>query len=481
MCNWTKWFWPGLVATAFLTALTGWFLGGPVEQDLALRANDQLRAGQPWATVSFDGRDGTVSGIAENEIQQREAASIAASTYGVRVIGNKTVLPEPANPFVLSLSKAGEGISLKGNYADTKSRLALVEAVEKAMPGIAIKDELVLASGKPEGFDALAAFGVSQLADLATGEVSLANLDYSIGGMPAGLDVYDKLTAATSVLPAGGTLKLAEIALPELGKPYEISAAYDGNTVTLEGYAPSAKAKASIEEQAGSLFSGRTVNSVLKLAAGAPDGFAGWVEFGLSQLSKLKDGSFSIAGADLALKGNPADGPAYDAAMKALGGALPAGLKLAANELVKPAAPEPAPQPQPAVQPAPAFTPSPEAKACEVAIGGILNAGQINFDVSLATITADSVPVLEKIAATLQSCPAARMEIGGHTDTDGDDAANQALSEARAAAVRSWLVGAGAQDSAISARGYGETLPLAPNDTDENKARNRRIEFRVVQ
>jgi OOP family OmpA-OmpF porin len=487
MCNWTKWFWPGLVTAALLTALTGWFFSGPVEQDLALRANDQLRAGQPWATVAFDGRDGIVSGIAENDVQQREAANIAASTYGVRVIGNKTVLPEPAKPFALFLSKAGEGISLKGNYADTKSRLALVEAVEKAMPGIPVKDELVLASGKPQGFDALAAFGVSQLADLASGEVSLADLAYSIKGMPAGLEVYDKLTAATATLPAGGTLKLAEIALPELGKPYEISAAYDGNTVTLDGYAPSADAKAAIEGKAASLFSGKTVNSLLKLAAGAPDGFAGWVEFGLEQVSKLKDGAFSVTGSDFALKGSVADASGYDAAVKALTENLPAGLKLAANELVKPAEPEPvaAPEPVPAAQPEPAPAPEPviseTAKACQEAIGDILSTGEINFESSKAIITAASFPVIEKIARTLKACPDVAMEIGGHTDSDGDDASNQALSDARANAVLRWLLGFGADPAKVSARGYGETQPVAPNDTNENKAKNRRIEFRVVQ
>ncbi len=121
MCNATKWFWPGLV-TSIPDRTQRWFLSGKVEQDLALRAGDQLRAGQPWASVTFDGRDGVVAGIAENEIQQREAASIAKSTYGVRVVANKTVLPEAADPFVMTLTKAGEGIQLKGNYSSTQSR-----------------------------------------------------------------------------------------------------------------------------------------------------------------------------------------------------------------------------------------------------------------------------------------------------------------------------------------------------------------------
>ncbi len=73
------------------------------------------------------------------------------------------------------------------------------------------------------------------------------------------------------------------------------------------------------------------------------------------------------------------------------------------------------------------------------------------------------------------------MEIGGHTDSDGDDGANQGLSDARAAAVLRWLLGFGVEAGRITARGYGETAPLAPNDSEENKAKKPRIEFRLVQ
>ncbi len=69
------------------------------------------------------------------------------------------------------------------------------------MPGIPVNDELVLASGKTDGFDVLAMFGVAQLADLASGEVALSNLEYTIKGMPASLDVHEQLTSAVSSLP----------------------------------------------------------------------------------------------------------------------------------------------------------------------------------------------------------------------------------------------------------------------------------------
>ena len=73
----------------------------------------------------------------------------------------------------------------------------------------------------------------------------------------------------------------------------------------------------------------------------------------------------------------------------------------------------------------------------------------------------------------------ANIEIAGHTDTDGDDAANQSLSEKRAQAVTDYLVRAGLPASRFTPAGYGSTQPIAGNDTDEGKAQNRRIEFVV--
>ncbi len=476
MCNWKNWIWPGVVTTAFLTALTGWFWAGHVHHDLGLRAGDQLRAGQPWAKVQFSGRDGFIFGIAENEIQQREAANIARSTYGVRAIENQTTLPPKADPFVLSLVKEGEGVTLKGNYASTESRMALVAAAEKAMPGIAIKDELTLAAGKPDGFDVLASFGVSQLADLASGEVSLSNLDYSIKGKPADLSAYETLTTGASMLPGGGALKTMEFALPELGKPYEFAVVVDQASINLTGYAPSTDVKSAIESKAKELFAGKTVSSALKLAAGAPDGFPEAVMFGMGQIAGLGNGSFSLSDLNYALKGTSVDTATYEGILKASKDDLPAGMTVSSMDIVAPKAPEPAP----AAEPVAAFTPTPEAAACEALIGALLSQGQINFEVSEAVITQDSFELLSRIVTALNSCPGTKMEIGGHTDTDGDTGTNQSLSEARANAVRDMLMKAGVNGANLSAKGYGSTKPIAANDTDENKARNRRIEFRLV-
>ncbi len=75
---------------------------------------------------------------------------------------------------------------------------------------------------------------------------------------------------------------------------------------------------------------------------------------------------------------------------------------------------------------------------------------------------------------------ACAIEIGGHTDSDGSDQTNQALSERRAQAVADYLTPHGIPGDRFTTRGYGETNPIVPNDSAAHKARNRRIEFRVI-
>ncbi len=105
----------------------------------------------------------------------------------------------------------------------------------------------------------------------------------------------------------------------------------------------------------------------------------------------------------------------------------------------------------------------------------------INFETNSATITQDSDPILRKALNTLRTNPDLRVEIQGHTDDVGSSAANQRLSERRANAVRDYMVQNGIDGSRMTARGYGEDQPLVQNDSAENRARNRRIQFRVIK
>lgn len=112
-------------------------------------------------------------------------------------------------------------------------------------------------------------------------------------------------------------------------------------------------------------------------------------------------------------------------------------------------------------------------------LASALNLSVINFASGSAEIPQSSENFLAKAAAIIKMAPAGTvMEIGGHTDSAGDADANLRLSEQRAEAVRSYLVSQGVEPSMLTARGYGATKPIASNDTEEGKFRNRRIEFR---
>ena len=110
-----------------------------------------------------------------------------------------------------------------------------------------------------------------------------------------------------------------------------------------------------------------------------------------------------------------------------------------------------------------------------------LNLSVINFPSGSAEIPRYSYDFLARAAAAIKGVPTGTIiEVGGHTDNTGDSTSNLQLSQQRAEAVRNYLVSQGVEPGALTARGYGDTKPIAANDTEEGKFRNRRIEFRVT-
>lgn len=111
-----------------------------------------------------------------------------------------------------------------------------------------------------------------------------------------------------------------------------------------------------------------------------------------------------------------------------------------------------------------------------------LNISIINFETGSAAISAESRDLLAKAAGPIKQLPAGTiMEIGGHTDTSGNPAANLTLSQQRAEAVRNTLIDLGVTGDMLSAKGYGDTQPVASNDTPEGRFQNRRITYVLVQ
>jgi outer membrane protein OmpA-like peptidoglycan-associated protein len=127
----------------------------------------------------------------------------------------------------------------------------------------------------------------------------------------------------------------------------------------------------------------------------------------------------------------------------------------------------------------PTTTVAPPAEAVETEIAELVALDGIGFASGGSNITAESQLVLDEVAAVLIANPDVVVQVEGHTDDQGSDSGNQALSEARATAVVDYLVGAGVESERLTPVGFGESQPIADNTTQEGRAANRRIEFIV--
>lgn len=118
-------------------------------------------------------------------------------------------------------------------------------------------------------------------------------------------------------------------------------------------------------------------------------------------------------------------------------------------------------------------------KACETRLSEAAAPGQVSFRKGSYELAESSHPALERIVDVINDCDGITITVEGHTDSVGAESANQALSERRANSVAKYLVRMGLPETRVNARGRGETNPIAPNDTADNRAKNRRIEFLV--
>lgn len=117
---------------------------------------------------------------------------------------------------------------------------------------------------------------------------------------------------------------------------------------------------------------------------------------------------------------------------------------------------------------------------CETRFGVISTTGAIYFKFGSAELDHASDPLLNSVADIVNRCPAVKIEVSGHTDSVGNPQSNMELSLQRARSVADFLIRRGVLPERILTRGYGDTRPVAPNESEAGRARNRRIEFRVL-
>jgi outer membrane protein OmpA-like peptidoglycan-associated protein len=116
----------------------------------------------------------------------------------------------------------------------------------------------------------------------------------------------------------------------------------------------------------------------------------------------------------------------------------------------------------------------------ETARGLIVNLSDVLFDTGSATLKPGAREKLARVAGLLLSQPGLKLQVEGHTDSVGEEAYNQRLSENRADSVRTYLVGQGIASTAVGTAGFGESQPVTTNDTPAGRQQNRRVELIVA-
>lgn len=116
-----------------------------------------------------------------------------------------------------------------------------------------------------------------------------------------------------------------------------------------------------------------------------------------------------------------------------------------------------------------------------IEVGTTVRLNNIFFDFDKATLKSESFEELDKVVNFLNDNPSLEIEISGHTDSKGADDYNLSLSQGRAESVVDYIISKGIAEFRLVAKGYGETVPLETNETDEGRATNRRVEFKVLK
>jgi len=458
--RWSSKWWPGAIPLAVLWAVAAWTSTSPLESDLAARSASALKETVLDKTrIEVFGRDVTFAADAFSEDGRRNAVASVKAAAGVRLVNDETRLVPEARPFVWSAERDVVRVTLGGSSPLPASKGRLLEAARAGLGGVEVVDQMHLSRGAPPRFDNAALLLLDQIGKLKDGKVTISDTKVSLSGMARDLGGREAIAAALKNLPEGFSVAANEIKAP----PYIFQAYKDpvAVTLTLTGYVPDNNVHAAIAAAAGRKFFSEKMVDNLKASIGAPSGFVSAVVPALGALSRFSTGTLVVTDREIMLSGDAL----YDAAVVQIRSNLakdfPEGWQVKADISVKPAS-------------APV-----DATVCQQLFSDLLSKAKIRFESGRAAIDPDSAGLLDRLIETALRCPAANIEIAGHTDADGDDAFNRALSEKRAQAVTDYLVKAGLPASRLTATGYGSSQPVATNDTDEGKARNRRIDFLV--
>lgn len=436
----------------------------------ALEALDLL----PRAKISVQAGSVSITAIADSAEERSAFESRLTRMAPPQIrISLDIAAPRPViTPFTLRFLISEGGARFDACSAESEESQARILSAARAA-GLEGEANCVIGMGVPSPNWADAAeLSIQSLAAIGQGSVTIANADITLIAAEGTADsLFDTVvgeleTALPEVFALHAVLPTPK-ADAAAGPPEFTATLSPEGQVQLRGRINDAATRTIADSYAKARFGFDSVYTAARIVDGLPAEWPVRVLAGLEALSYLQRGAVTVTPDSLVLRGMsynkdaPADIARFLSAK--LGEAESYDLDITHEE-------PPAPEDQPM---------APE--LCQAQLIGVqLDAGKITFEPGSATVEAASGVILDKIAAILEDCGPIRLEIQGHTDSQGREEMNQNLSQARAQSVLNELRARRILTSTYVARGYGESTPIASNDTEEGREANRRIEFKLM-
>ncbi|MDZ4395633.1 OmpA family protein [Cypionkella sp.] len=454
-----------MLETAAYPAPEGW--------DAALTYGLNALSMLPRSKISVAADQVAITAIASSDAEKRsfEAQLNSAKPQGLAV-KIEISAPRPVlTPFTLRFVKDAEGARFDACSADTDLARAKILAAAGAAGAVGRNSCTVgLGVPSPRWADATIA-GIKAVAELQSATLTFADADVTL---LAGADVpqadFDRVVGELgAALPDVFSLKatLEKKATGGVAGPAEFTAKLAPETHRLEmrGRLTDETLRKAVDSFARAEF-GSNIYLATRMDADLPTGWPLRVLAGLQALGELDNGTLLVRADTVELKGITGSQSAKVRISQILSEKLGQGqtfkVDVKYDEALDPLAGIPTPE------------------ECAQDVDDVVEQQKITFTPGSAEIDAAASGVMKALADVLKACPGVKLEVAGYTDSQGSEAGNLALSQARAETVVLALQGRQIDISGMVARGYGEADPLVDNTTEAGREINRRIEFRLI-
>ncbi|WP_270727026.1 OmpA family protein [Shimia sp. Alg240-R146] len=444
----------------------------PVAWDQSLGYAIEALRDLPRSKISVEAGQVSITAMANSPEDRQQLSAKLVRTAPATVDVNLNIsAPRPViTPFTLRFLIDEAGARFDACSADTdRARTMILKSARDAglSPGRSICT-IGLGVPSPTWADAVET-AITGLAELGQGSVTFSDADITLiaaqGTDPA---LFDKVvgeveSALPDVFALSATLPATPEALAEGTTPEFNATLSPEGLVQLRGRLSNEISRTTTESYAHARFGSEQVYMAARLDDTLPQSWPFRVMAGLDALAQLHNGSLMVTPESLAITGRTGDLEANARIAQILADKLSSTDHFSIDVLY--------------VEELDPLAALPTVEECIADIQAFAKENKIVFEPGSGTLDASAADVLDSIAIKIADCPDLQLEIQGHTDSQGRESMNQALSQTRAQSVLTALQDRRILTKGFVAVGYGESKPIADNETQEGRDANRRIEF----